>query len=280
MTQVTVDVRKPPLPERQIAATPGGTISYREAGQGPVLFLLHGMNGNSRSWTQQLAAFSDSYRVIAWDAPGYGQSDPVPPEADAYAAQAAHLLDHLNVEKAHVVGHSMGGVIAERFCARHLERAASLVLSGTHWGNAVPEGTPLAAKYARRLQELEEMSAEEYGKVRAGKMVPSSPSPSPDVLDELAGVASEMKREGLFNGGQMVEKTDNRPFLSTLKLPVLILTGSRDPVVTPQRSEAMMEYLPSARTVSLPDVGHAAYLEAPEAFNRAVREFLATVERG
>jgi len=277
MNQVTMGVVEQSLPERKVAQTPGGAVSYRETGHGPALFLLHGMNGNSRSWAQQLKTFADSHRVIAWDAPGYGLSDPVAPDADAYAAQAANLLDHLGVERAHVIGHSMGGVIAERFCARHLDRAVSLVLSGTHWGNAAPEGAPLAAKYARRLQELEEMPAEEYGKVRAGKMLPSSTQP--EVFDLLAGVASEMRREGLLNGGQMVEKTDNRPFLPTLKLPVLIITGDRDPVVKPQRSEAMMEFLPSARAVSLTGVGHAAYLEAPDVFNQTVREFYDAIER-
>jgi pimeloyl-ACP methyl ester carboxylesterase len=277
MNQVTMSVVEQSLPERKVVQTPGGAVSYRETGNGPALFLLHGMNGNSRSWAQQLKAFADSHRVIAWDAPGYGLSDPVAPDADAYAAQAASLLEHLKVERTHVIGHSMGGVIAERFCARHLDRAVSLVLSGTHWGNAAPEGAPLAAKYARRLQELEEMPAEEYGKVRAGKMLPSSPQP--EVFDLLAGVASEMRREGLLNGGQMVEKTDNRPFLPTLKLPVLIITGDRDPVVKPQRSEAMMEFLPSARAVSLTGVGHAAYLEAPDVFNQAVREFYKSIER-
>jgi len=277
MNQITMSAIAQPLPERQIVQTPRGAISYREAGQGHALFLLHGMNGNSRSWAPQLKALSDSYRVIAWDAPGYGQSDPVAPDADAYAAQAALLLDHLKVEQAHVIGHSMGGVIAERFCARHLDRATSLVLSGTHWGNAVPEGAPLAAKYARRLQELEDMPAMEYGKVRAEKMLPAEPQS--DVFDLVADVASEMRREGLLNGGQMVERTDNRPFLPALKLPVLIVTGDSDPVVRPQRSEAMMEFLPSARAISLSGVGHAAYLEKPEIFNRAVREFFNSIKQ-
>lgn len=277
MNQITMSAIAQPLPERQIVQTPRGAISYREAGQGHALFLLHGMNGNSRSWAPQLKALSDSYRVIAWDAPGYGQSDPVAPDADAYAAQAALLFDHLKVEQAHVIGHSMGGVIAERFCARHLDRATSLVLSGTHWGNAVPEGAPLAAKYARRLQELEDMPAMEYGKVRAEKMLPAEPQS--DVFDLVADVASEMRREGLLNGGQMVERTDNRPFLPALKLPVLIVTGDSDPVVRPQRSEAMMEFLPSARAISLSGVGHAAYLEKPEIFNRAVREFFNSIKQ-
>lgn len=263
------------IPERQIAKTPGGAISFREAGQGQPLLLLHGMNGNSKSWSHQLRAFSDAYRVVAWDAPGYGASDPVPPDADAYAAQVNHLLNHLKIDQAYVVGHSMGGVIAQRFCARNLERAKCLVLSGTHWGNAAPADAPLASKYAKRLQDLEKLSPKEYGEMRAQKML--SASLPREVFDLVAEIAAETRREGLLNGGQMVEKTDNRPLLGSLKMPVLILTGERDAVVTPQRSEAMMEYLPDARAVSLPGVGHAPYLEAPEAFNQAVQQFFETL---
>ncbi|MGL5168763.1 MAG: alpha/beta fold hydrolase [Afipia sp.] len=265
-------LREGEISELQTVATPGGTISFREAGQGSALFLLHGMNGNSKSWGHQLCAFSDTYRVIAWDAPGYGQSDPVAPDADAYAAQAAHLLDALKVEQACVVGHSMGGVVAERFCAQHLERAKCLVLSGTHWGNAAPADAPLAPKYTRRLQDLEKLSAKEYGEARAEKML--SDSRSREVFDRVAQIAAETRREGLLNAGKMVEKADNRPFLGSLTLPVLILTGSSDSVVTPERSEAMMAYLPNARAVTLPGVGHAPYLEAPDAFNQTIRRFL------
>lgn len=260
------------IPELKLVKTSGGTISFREAGRGDALLLLHGLNGNSKSWVYQLNALADTYRVIAWDAPGYGQSDPVAPDPDAYAAQVNHLLDHLKVDRVSVIGHSMGGVVAGRFCARHLDRVKKLVLSSTHWGNAAPADAPLAAKYARRLQEMEKLSAREYGETRAQKMLP--PSPRPETLDQVAKIAAETRREGLLNSGRMVEKADNRPLLGSLKLPVLILTGDRDAVVTPQRSEAMMAYLPDARTVSLAGVGHAAYLEAPEVFNQAVRDFL------
>lgn len=275
MNQNATSVLGREIPERQIAKTPGGVISFREAGQGQPLLLLHGLNGNSKSWSNQLSAFADTYRVIAWDAPGYGESDPVEPDSDAYAAQVDHLLNHLKIEQAFVIGHSMGGVIAERFCARYPDRAKCLVLSGTHWGNAAPADAPLASKYARRLQDLENLSAQEYGEARAQKMLfPSLPR---EVFDLVAEIAAETRREGLLNGGQMVEKTDNRPLLGSLKLPVLVLTGERDAVVTPQRSEAMLAYLPNARAVSLPGVGHAPYLEAPDVFNQAIRRFFETL---
>jgi pimeloyl-ACP methyl ester carboxylesterase len=169
----------------------------------------------------------------------------------------------------------MGGVIAQRFCAQHPDRAGCLVLSGTHWGNAAPPDAPLASKYARRLQDLENLSAKEYGEARAQKML--SAAPAQEVFDQVAEIAAEARREGLLNAGQMVEKTDNRPFLGAIKLPVLVLTGERDAVVKPQRSEAMLAYLPDARAVSLPGIGHAPYLEAPGAFNHAVRKFFEMV---
>lgn len=275
MNQRMTSVLDREIPELKLAETIGGIVSFREAGHGQALLLLHGLNGNSKSWSYQFSAFSDTYRVIAWDAPGYGRSDPVAPDSDAYAAQVDHLLNYLKVDRVCVIGHSMGGVVAARFCARHLHRARGLVLSGTHWGNAAPADAPLACKYVRRLEELEKLSAKEYGEARAQRML--SASPRPEVFERVAEIAAETKREGLLNGGQMLEKTDNRPLLGSLKLPVLILTGERDAVVAPQRSEAMMAYLPNTRVVTLSGVGHAPYLEAPDIFNQAVRQFLEAV---
>ena len=272
MNDMTDTLAGTALPGLRIAETERGRISFREAGSGPTLVLLHGMNGSSKSWVYQLRAFSTVYRVIAWDAPGYGKSDPVAPDADAYAAQVESLLNFLKVDRAAVVAHSMGGVVAERFCARHPGRASSLVLSGTHWGNAAPPEAPLAAKYERRLQELEMLSAKEYGEARAQKMMPASSSR--EAFDQIAQIASEATRAGLLGAGQMVEKADNRPFLPSLKLPVLIITGDSDTVVVPERSQAMLDFLSDARSVSIPGVGHAAYVEAPEKFNRIVEQFL------
>jgi pimeloyl-ACP methyl ester carboxylesterase len=233
------------------------------------------MNGNSKSWINQLHAFADTYRVIAWDAPGYGQSDPVGSDADMYAAQVNHLLNHLDVGPVCVIGHSMGGVVAARFCAQYIQRVKCLVLSGTHWGNAAPADAPLASKYARRLQDLEQLSAKEYGEARAQKML--SASPRAEVFEQVAEIAAETRREGLLNAGRMVEKTDNRQLLGSLNIPVLILTGESDLVVKPQRSKAMMEYLPNASAVTLQGVGHAPYLEEPDLYNQAVRKFFDTV---
>jgi pimeloyl-ACP methyl ester carboxylesterase len=263
----------PKLPEPGLVQTPLGRVSFREAGNGPVLLLLHGMNGSSKSWAWQLDAFSGRYRVVAWDAPGYGLSDVVEPEVDIYAEQAARLAQALDCSQLFVVGHSMGGVVAGRLCCRYPNLVRALVLSGTHWGNAVEPGTPLASKYARRLRDLEQLPAAEYGEARARRMLPDGTSER--VLQQVAAIAAETRPDGLRAAGQMVDRADNRELLRRLRHDVLILAGERDSVGAPERSAKLSEHIDGARLVTLPGVGHAPYLEAPRLFNEAVERFLA-----
>ena len=98
-----------PGSERKTAECPGGRISYREAGAGPALLLMHGVGGNSRSFRRQLEGVADRFRVIAWDAPGYGDSALRVPTLDSYSGAVLELLDHLKIQSSHVLGHSMGG---------------------------------------------------------------------------------------------------------------------------------------------------------------------------
>ena len=101
--------------ERLIANCPGGQISYRQAGDGPALLLAHGVGGNSRSFRAQLEGLADRFLVIAWDAPGYGDSALREASLDAYSNAVAEFLDYLKIQSCHMLGHSMGGVIAQGF---------------------------------------------------------------------------------------------------------------------------------------------------------------------
>src|SRR4051794_7428973 len=102
------------LPGLQKTIIDGLTVSWREAGQGEPLVLVHGIGGHSGSWQHQLASFARDHRVIAWDAPGYGGSDTLPAArltADGYAAFLAALLRKLDVHRPHLVGHSLGSIV-------------------------------------------------------------------------------------------------------------------------------------------------------------------------
>ena len=116
------------LPRKTIEVN-GGNVSFIESGSGPVLFLMHGIGGNSRSWTKQFEGLTSKYRIIAWDAPGYGDSELRKSNLADYVAAAAGLLAALGVERVNVLGHSMGGVIAQGLAGLGTIELDKLILS-------------------------------------------------------------------------------------------------------------------------------------------------------
>jgi pimeloyl-ACP methyl ester carboxylesterase len=149
------------LPERQTIKLAHGHVAWREAGDGPALVLLHGLNGNAASWVRQYAALAGRFRVVGWDAPGYGGSAPhAQPDTDSYADAVAGLLDALDIERCFLLGHSMGGLIAPNVAQRHAGRVERLVLSGTRVGysGAAAEGL------AQRIRDFESLTPEEFGR--------------------------------------------------------------------------------------------------------------------
>lgn len=259
------------LPELKIAELRQGAISYREAGRGAPILCLHGLNGNAKSWRAQFGLLGGRHRVIAWDAPGYGQSGVVDGGANAYADAAAELLTALDAAPAIVVGHSMGGIVAGRLAARHPEVVSHLVLSCTHWGGC-SEGSPLDEKYLERLDERRALPSDDYGRTRAAKMLP--PNATADVFQEVADIASEVPLAGIENAAHMLHEADNRPELASLAMPILILDGAMDPVLKPQRAALLAELLPNARRVTFEALGHVPYLESPEIYSQAITQFL------
>ena len=260
------------LPEVRVAALPGGALSYREAGRGSTVLLLHGLNGSSKSWGPQFNTLGRRHRVIAWDAPGYGKSAIIDASIDAYADAAAGLMDALAAEPGTVVGHSMGGVVAARLAHRRPDLVRRLVLSCTHWGLALPAASPLEPRYVRRIEARRSLPTAEYGRTRAKNML--APGAAPQVAATVAAIAEEVTVEGLEGAIRMEHSADNRPMLATLSIPILLIDADRDPVLPPERADALAAFLPTARRVTLAGSGHAPYLEDVAGFNRAVEEFL------
>lgn len=253
-----------------------GRIAYRDLGAGPTIVLLHGMNGGYHSWPFQFDDLSDSFRVVAWDAPGFGGSDPCAATMQAYAGAARELLTHIGVKEAVILGHSMGGLIAAQLAAEQDGLVAGLVLSGTHHGYGRPPGEPLMARYADRMERIQREGAGlEYGRRSAVKMVPEGTRES--VLQMLAEVAAGARAEGLRDAGRMMQETDNRTIAPKVKVPVLILAGQKDPVVSAAAHAALCASYPQAQRSYFAEAGHAAYIECPELFNAQVRTFANSV---
>ena len=267
------------LPHRQEVTLVTGSVSYRQAGSGPDVVLLHGLAGNSGTWEQQFKKFADRFRMTAWDAPGYGHSDPVTPAVDAYADTLGAFTQAIGIERFILIGHSMGGVVAGNFAGRYRDRLSGLVLSCTHLGRRQRAGGPLGEKYLARLAQYEAMTPLDYGRARAKSM--AAPGCDPKILEEFARIAAETRKEGLEAAARVVSEADNRSHFSHLDMPVLVLAGDLDRTVSRESTEelvaAIPEQLSSFVLHYLPGVGHAPYMEDPNLYNALLGDFLSSL---
>jgi pimeloyl-ACP methyl ester carboxylesterase len=262
----------PACPPLQRAALSNGQLSFRSRGDGEALFFLHGLLGNSKSWAFQFAHLSRKYRVIAWDAPGFGRSGLVPASIDAYAEALRELVAYVGQPRISLVGHSMGGTVGAYFAARFPDLVSRLVLSCSHAGYGDTETAPMPPKFESRMREFHELGPAAYGVNRARDLLPASIADC--VFDHAAEIASEVNPEGLRRATQMLQRADNRPHLTKLRMPILILTSEMDTEVRPDLKADLLRLTPMTRHVEMPGVGHAPYLEAPQYYSSLIESFL------
>jgi len=262
----------PVCPHLQFVELTHGKLAFRSQGEGEALVFLHGLLGSSKSWTFQLDHFSHHYQAIAWDAPGFGESDMVPESIDAYVEALREFVAKLGKTRVFLVGHSMGGTLASRFAAKYPQQVSRLVLSCTHPGYALPETAPMPPKFENRMRELQELGPKAYGVRRAKDLLPM-PVPAA-VFDFAALVASETRPEGLRRATRMLQLTNNRPLLPTLTMPVLVLTGSIDTVVQPALNADLLRLTPFTHHVEMPGFAHAPYFQEPQYYSELIETFL------
>jgi pimeloyl-ACP methyl ester carboxylesterase len=249
------------------------SLGYRRAGRGPALVLLHGFLCDSRCWRTQLAGLADEFSVIAWDAPGAGSSsDPTPPFTLAdWARCLAALLDHLAVGRAHLVGLSWGGILAQEFYRRFPTRVGRLVLADTYTGW---RGSLSAAAVQQRLARCEQdasLPPAELAPRWVSEMF--SPAAPPQLFEELAAVFTDFHPLGFRLMARSSAETDTTDLLPHLAAPTLLLWGEADqrsPIAIAERFHAA---IPGATLRVLPGAGHVSNMEQPEAFNAEVRRF-------
>lgn len=252
-------------------------IHYERRGNGPGLLLLHGIGSNSRSFRHQLADLSDSWTVVSWDAPGYGRSDdPAKPfSLEDLADRAVDVLDEVEHEHAHVLGVSMGGVIAQLVFHRHRQRVRSLILADTNpGGGALPE-PERSARVHQRLESLETLGARGMAEQRAPHLL--RPAASPALLAEVTDIMAEVRPAGYRAAAVALGQTDLTPLLGAIDVPTLVIHGEQDSVVPAETGRMLAEAIPGARLVLIPDAGHVSNQEQPAAFNAAVRQFLVSL---
>ncbi len=237
--------------------------------------LLHGFIADSRVWRPQMEELSGDFDLIAWDAPGCGQSSD-PDEnfsMSEFADCLAGLLENIGVSSAHVLGLSWGGTLALEFCRRHWGRAVSLILADTYAGWTGSLGERAAAQRLARCLRESEMPAEEW----VPQWVPDAFSGAAPqaVLDELASIMSNFHPVG-FRAMSRALMPDFREVLPLIDVPTLLMWGDDDRRSPLSSGEEMCDSIRDARLVVIPCAGHVSNMEQPERFNAQIREFCRT----
>jgi pimeloyl-ACP methyl ester carboxylesterase len=264
-------------------------LYYEETGAGKTVIFVHEFAGDLRSWEPQLRHFGRRYRVVAFNARGYPPSD-VPESPASYSQTLAAddikaVLDHLGIDKAHIVGLSMGGFATLHFGFRHPLGALSLCIAGCGYGTEPTERARFRseAEAIAALLKAEGMAAfaEKYAYGPARVQLKNKDLRG---FAEFKKILAEHSALGSRNTQLGVQR--ERPSLydlveemRRLVLPALILSGDEDwPCLQP--GILMKRNIPSAAFAVLPNCGHAINLEAPDEFNRVLGDFLAQVDAG
>ncbi|MEC8983035.1 MAG: alpha/beta fold hydrolase [Actinomycetota bacterium] len=252
-------------------------IAWREAGTGDVVLFLHGLGHSRIAWDRQLEDLSDRWRCVAWDLPGFGASEPLEDMTfPAIANAAIALLDRLGADSAHLVGLSFGGQHALHVALDHPERVRSLVLADTSPVFGL-DGTTREEWIDQRLEPLRAglTPADIAESVMVGVSGPGFSGPDFD----LAVAAMERLTPGAYEDAvRCLPDHDVRDALATIGVPTLVVVGELDPSTPPNVARLLAAGIPNASFVEMPGIGHLTPNEAPQEFNRLVREFLEAQE--
>ena len=262
----------------------GGKLYYEAAGAGEPLVFVHGFTLDTRMWDDQWDVFASKYRVVRYDVRGFGRSD-LPSGGYANYIDLDAVVQHLGLQRPHVVGLSMGGFATLHFGFRHPSRALSLVVAGCGYGAEKDQQAKFRAEVEVVAKALKEEGmakfAEKYAygptRVQFENKDPRGFAQFKKELAEHSALGSANTQVGVQ--GQRPSLYDLLDQMRALTLPTLILTGDEDwPCLAP--SVLMKREIPSSALAVMPNCGHTINIEDPDQFNRLVGDFIVQVEAG
>lgn len=243
-------------------------VSYRETGKGPAILMLHGIGSSSASWLNQLESLA-GFRLIAWDAPGYGESERLAQEKPYprdYAAALAAFVERLLLKDVLIVGNSLGCLMAGAYMKDHADKVRGAILISPASGRGGDD-----AVVKQRMQAFDELGPDGLAEKRSPSLL--GKKGTPEALELLRWSQRRIRREMYLQAswclaqGRLVE--DARHF----RKKVLVVCGTEDTVTPEAGCKAVAAAFPNAEYRSLPDLGHCAQIEDPAGTNAMIAAF-------
>ena len=260
-----------------IAKTENVNIYYEMIGQGEPLVMIRGISSNVDHWYEQVLVLSKKYQLLIFDNRGIARSsDPGGSFSTRdMAADTVGLMEAVGIKKAHVLGYSMGGMIAQEMALAYPEKVNGLILVATDCGislriKAKPE-------FSRLFSEMIRLGTNEAKKAAAGCLfAKQTVETRPDIIQRYTEVSLRFPASQKTLGKQWAAITqhDACDRLAKISSPTLVITGSEDELIPPENAKVMAQRIPVAQIISIDGGGHLFLIERPEAFNEAVIGFL------
>lgn len=263
----------------------GGAHYLERTGNGPNIVFLHGIGSNSDSFAPLFEIFPEGPRLIAWNAPGYLKSEPLveaKPAARHYARALEHFCNVLDLDKATFIGHSLGTLIAAAFALRAPERVSAIVLAASAQGYGIGAEEPLPPKASDRLEALKAQGRETFAEARARRLV-FDPERHPAVVARVRQEMARINPGGYAQAVHMLASGDLAASVAQLRCKPAFIVGAEDRITPIGQTHAAMRAWAEAngdtpRCISIPEAGHAVYVQDPHAFCEALLDLLPHIQ--
>lgn len=252
-------------------------IAYEVDGAGDPLLMIMGITGSKHHWLGFEKLLKDDFLTITFDNRGVGKTTvtPAPYLMRQMAADTVGLLDALSIEKAHIFGVSMGGMIAQEVALTYPGRVRTLVLGCTHFGGR-EQIFPPAEVIERAFILAGKTSEEAMRDILSVNLTPEFMKKRPDVVDHLMeyGLQNKMKREGFAGQMGAVSDHDTSDRLDAIKGPTLSIAGDKDELIPPENSVEIVGRIKQAQITLLPGIGHMFWIETPDEAAFQIKRFI------
>ena len=252
----------------------GINVSWREEGHGQPIFFIHGIGTGSGYWEDQFSILSSEYHTVAWDMPGYGASDNIsaPPfDVDSYTNVAIELISYLGIWNCHLVGQSLGALIAARLAAQFPRVALSVTLSHPLVGLGRMPKSEREIVAAARIRLFEELGPLRFAHEKGPAIL--APNVNHLLRQKVIELMSSVRAPGLRNAVHMMSEADIFDDLSVIKVPTMVICGDCDPVAPLKVCRSISDLSDNIELEVLKDVGHYGAVEKPERYSDLLKYF-------